>query len=197
MRIDATPCHPSLPLPNAPAPLRPPASLFCPWHGNHEDGAEGEGAGTPAGPLHSPVAHSGTVASPCCGGGTAKPPKCSPLPTKAGAGPTPPMPLPPWRGCALGSCASRLSSPGSGMRGCTPTTSAWTALFGCPLSRAPMAPSSCPTGPPSARPCSGGTPGSSSRAPPGRTPAAAASPTHGAGTWRHYGRSRPARRCGG
>ena len=198
VRQDATPSHLSPPLPTALAPLRPAASLFCPWHGDREDGAEGEGVGTPARPPHSPGAGGGTMASPCCcGGGTARPPRCSPPPTNAGGGPAPPVTLPPSRGCGLGSCASRPSLPGPGMGGVTPTTSAWTALSGCPPSRALMAPSLEPTGPPSAKPCSGGTPGSSSRAPPGRTHGAPASPTHGAGTWRQCVRRRPARRCGG
>ena len=176
MERDAARCRPlppitpsaDFPRPHATClgPRRPATSLFRPWHGDceDEDGAKGEGASTPARPPHPPATGRGTMASPCCNGVTAWPPRCSPPPTSAGDGPAPPVPLPPSRGCAPLSCASRTSSPGPGMRCATPTTNAWTAVFGCPPTRDPMAPSSGLRGPMLAKPCSGGYPRASSRA---------------------------------
>ena len=148
------------------ATLQPATNFFCSWHGDHMAEAEAEGAGTPARPPCSPGTGGGTTASPCYGGGTARLTRCSPPPTSGEDGPAPPVPSPPSKGCALGSSASRTSSPGRGMGGGTPTTSARTAPSSCRLSGAPLAPSLGPRGPPSARRCNGGTPASSLRTPP-------------------------------
>ena len=57
----------------------------------------------------SPGTGDGTMASPCCDGGTPKPPWCSLPPTSAGDGLAPSVPWPPSWGYALGSCASTTS----------------------------------------------------------------------------------------
>ena len=77
------------------ASLRPAVILFCLWYGDRENEAEDEGAGTQARPPHTPGTGDGTMASPCCDDGTARPPRCSPPRTNTGGGPAPPVPLPP------------------------------------------------------------------------------------------------------
>ena len=154
--------------------------------------ARARGPGPPRPPL--PGTSGGTMTSSWFAGGTARPPWCFPPPTSRKDGPPPSVLWPPSWGCSPGSFASRTSWQGPGTGG---GTGPWTNGSGSPPSSAPAARSSGPRGPLWAKPCSGGTPRSSTRVAPGRTPAAAASPTHGAGTWRPCGRRRRPWGCGG
>ena len=204
-QLKALPPSTPAPAPRQPAlaPLRPVTSFFCKWRVDQEnmdgDEGEGEGAGTRPRPPRPPLlgTSGGTMASSWFVGGTARSPRCSPPPTSSRDGPAPSVPWPPSWGCSPGSCASRTSWQGPGTGGGIAGTGLWTNGSGSPPSSAPAARSSGPRGPLWAKPCSGGTPRSSTRAPPGWTPAAAASPTHGAATWRPCGRRRRPWGCGG
>ena len=117
-----------------------------------------EGAGTKAPPHpHSPSTEGGTTASRCCGGGTARSPMCSPTPASDGNGPSPPMPLPPLRGHALGSRALGTSLLGLGTCGGRPTINARMPHFGGAPCTAPLVSSSGPRGQPLLRRSTGDT----------------------------------------
>ena len=131
--------------PPAAAPPRPlhwppcglPLTSFA--HGTGTSWTGPRAKGTLPSPPCFPGDSGGTMASPRYIGGTARPCRCSPPPTSAQGAPPPPVLSLVLRGCALGSCVSGTSSPWCGMGCGTPTTSAWTALFGSPPSRIPMA----------------------------------------------------------
>ena len=91
----------------------------------------------------------------------------------------------------------RSSLPERGMGGGTPGSIAWTVSCGSAPSEAPLAPNWGPRWPPSPRRSNEGTAASSLHAPPALTTRLLVSSTCGACAWRHLGKTRLARRCGG
>ena len=102
-------------------PSRPPVAFlqlalldivfFHSWREALVAGVKGEGAKPPP-PPHSPRTDGGTTALPRCGGGMARPKKCSPTPASDLGAPSPLVSLLPSRGYALELCAWGTSSLG-------------------------------------------------------------------------------------